>query len=81
MMFEKIDSIIREIENSNEEINILLNMANLTFIEYISIKRGDIPLPENIGEWNIQSIDAEVQNLKESIDALNKIKKEVLTFK
>lgn len=80
-MFERIDSIIREIENSNEEINILLNMANITFIDYISIKRGDIPIPENVGEWNVQSIDAEVQNLKESIDALNKIKKEVLTFK
>ena len=80
-MFEKIDTILREIENSNEEISILLNMANLSFVDYVSIKRGDMPLPENVGEWSIQSIDSEVDNLKESIDALVKIKREVLTFR
>lgn len=80
-MFEKIDSIIREIENSNEEINILLNMANISFIDYVMIKRGQMTPPESVGEWSIQSIDLEVENLKEAIDALGKIKKEVLTFR
>jgi len=80
-MFEKIDTILREIENSNEEISILLNMANISFIDYISMKRGEIAIPESVGEWSIQSIDAEVENLKESIDALVKIKREVLTFR
>jgi len=53
-MFEKIDTILREIENSNEEISILLNMANLSFVDYVSIKRGDMPLPESVGGWSIK---------------------------
>eukprot|EP01022_Parablepharisma_sp_SALTPOND_P020351 TRINITY_DN36890_c0_g1_i1.p1 TRINITY_DN36890_c0_g1~~TRINITY_DN36890_c0_g1_i1.p1 ORF type:complete len:1153 (-),score=60.37 TRINITY_DN36890_c0_g1_i1:1028-4486(-) len=80
-MFEKIDSILREIENSNEEINILLNMANISFVDYVMIKRGQMTPPQSAGVWSIQSIDVEVENLKEAIDALGKIKKEVLTFR
>jgi hypothetical protein len=80
-MFEKIDSLLREIENSNEEINILLNMANISFIDYVMIKRGQMTPPDSAGVWSIQSIDLEVENLKEAIDALGKIKKEVLTFR
>ena len=37
-------------------------------------------MPEELGAWNLQQIDNEVSKLKEAIDSLNKIKKEVLTW-
>lgn len=79
-MFEKIDSLIRKIEAANEEINILLNMAKISFVEYVMIKRGEMMMPDNLGAWIMQSLDNEVANLKEAIDGLTKIRKEVLTW-
>jgi len=79
-MFEKIDAIIKEIEAANEEIQILLSMAKISFIDYVMIKRGSMDMPEHVGAWSFQQIDMEVNRLKEQIDALNKIKKEILVF-
>lgn len=44
------------------------------------IKRGSQDMPEELGAWNLQQIDNEVSRLKEAIDTLNKIKREVLTW-
>lgn len=79
-MFEKIDLILRGIEASREEIEILLKMAKISFVDYIMIKRGSMDMPEHLGVWNLQQIDTEVAKLKEHIEALNKIKKEVLNW-
>lgn len=79
-MFERIDSILREIEEAQAEIKLLLNMAKISFVDFIMIKRGSQDMPEDLGEWNFQQIDNEVRRLKEAIDTLNKIKKEVLTW-
>lgn len=79
-MFEKIDLILRDIETSREEIEILLSMARISFVDYVMIKRGSMDAPESLGAWNMQQIDAEVSKLKAHIDALNKIKKEILVW-
>lgn len=79
-MFDKIDMILREIEEAKEEITIALNMANLSFLDYIEIKRGEKTMPDGLGVWNLNSIDEEVGKLKDAIAKLNKIRKEVLTF-
>lgn len=79
-MFERIDLILREIEEAQAEIKLLLNMAKISFVDFIMIKRGSQDMPEGLGEWNFQQIDNEVKRLKEAIDTLNKIKKEVLTW-
>ena len=79
-MFEKIEMLLRDIEGSVEEINIMLGIAKISFLDYVLIKRGEISPPESLGAWSLQSIDQEVGNLKESIEKLNKIKDEVLSF-
>ena len=79
-MFERIDSILQNIEEAQEEIKLLLGMAKISFVDYIMIKRGSQDMPEELGAWNLQQIDNEVSKLKEAIDSLNKIKKEVLTW-
>ncbi|MCH5323548.1 MAG: DUF2443 family protein [Helicobacter sp.] len=79
-MFERIDTILRNIEESEAEIKLLLNIAKISFIDYIMIKRGSQDMPDHLEAWSLQEIDNEVANLKEQIDALVKIKKEVLTW-
>ena len=79
-MFERIDSILREIEEAQAEIILLLGLAKISFVDYIMIKRGSQDMPESLGAWNLQQIDNEVSRLKEAIDSLNKIKKEVLIW-
>lgn len=79
-MFERIEEVLKAIESTNEEIRILLNMANISFLDYISIKRGEMAVPENIGAWTLASLDQEVEKLNASISKLEKIKKEVLTW-
>ncbi|WP_104722446.1 DUF2443 domain-containing protein [Helicobacter mesocricetorum] len=79
-MFERIDSILREIEEAQAEITLLLGLAKISFVDYVMIKRGSQDMPESLGAWNLQQIDNEVSRLKGAIDSLNKIKKEVLTW-
>ena len=76
-MFEKIDLLIRGIEGSREEIEILLSMAKISFLDYI-IKRGEQLPPDGVGAWTLQQIDMEVAQLREHIEALEKIKNEIL---
>lgn len=79
-MFERIDGILREIEEAQAEIQLLLGLAKISFVDYIMIKRGAQDIPEGLGAWNIQQIDNEVSRLRDAIDTLNKIKKEVLVW-
>ncbi|WP_297812152.1 DUF2443 domain-containing protein [uncultured Helicobacter sp.] len=79
-MFERIEGILREIEEAQAEIQLLLGLAKISFVDYIMIKRGSQDMPDELGAWNLQQIDNEVSRLKEAIDTLNKIKREVLTW-
>ncbi|MGP1579685.1 MAG: DUF2443 domain-containing protein [Wolinella sp.] len=79
-MLEKIEAILQGIEASKEELEILLGLAKISFVDYIMIKRGAQDMPEHLGVWNLQQIDMEVSKLKEHIEALNKIKREVLSW-
>ena len=46
-MFERINQIIKNIENIQDEITIALNMAKISLEDYIMIKRGSLDMPEH----------------------------------
>ncbi|MCI6218059.1 MAG: DUF2443 domain-containing protein [Helicobacter sp.] len=79
-MFERIDSIFRNIEEIRDDINILLAMAKISMLDYIMIKRGSQDMPENLTFTLLEQIDTEVEKLKSEIDSLNKLKREMLIF-
>ncbi|WP_394953822.1 DUF2443 family protein [uncultured Helicobacter sp.] len=79
-MFERIDVIFRNIEDIRDDINILLGMAKISMVDYIMIKRGSQDMPETLNFTLLAQIDAEVEKLKLEIDALNKLKREMLIF-
>ncbi len=79
-MFERINQIIKNIENIQDEITISLNMAKITLEDYIMIKRGSADMPENLNMSLFMSVDEHVMELKKEIDALNKIKRELFVF-
>ena len=79
-MFEKIDAIIKQIESLKDEIQILLNMSHITLIDYIMIKRGSQDMPKDLDMSLFAQINDHIDELKKQIDALNKIKKELLVF-
>ncbi|PAF49478.1 hypothetical protein BKH41_02095 [Helicobacter sp. 12S02232-10] len=79
-MFEKIDEIFRNIESIRDEIQILLNMAKITLVDYIMIKRGSQDMPEGLSIALFSQINEQIDALKKQIDALNKLKRELLVF-
>ncbi len=79
-MFERIDVIFRNIEDIRDDINILLAMAKISMLDYIMIKRGSQDMPETLTFTLLGQIDVEVEKLKKEIDALNKLKREMLVF-
>ncbi|PAF44802.1 DUF2443 family protein [Helicobacter sp. 11S02596-1] len=79
-MFEKIDEIFRNIESIRDEIQILLNMAKITLVDYIMIKRGSQDMPEHVSMAVFSQINEQIDALKKEIDALNKLKRELLVF-
>ena len=79
-MFERIDEIFKKIEDIRDDINILLKMAKISMVDYIRIKRGSKDYPEGLNMALLAQIDMEVDKLKAQIDALNKLKREMLVF-
>lgn len=79
-MFEKMDEIFRNIESIRYEIQILLNMANITLVDYIMIKRGSQDMPEGLSMSVFSQINEQIDMLKKEIDKLNKLKRELLVF-
>ncbi|GHS06123.1 hypothetical protein VN0802_03670 [Helicobacter pylori] len=79
-MFEKIRKILAEIEDSQNEIEMLLKLANLSLGDFIEVKRGSMDMPKGVNEAFFAQLSEEVERLKELINALNKIKKGLLVF-
>ncbi|WP_120803278.1 DUF2443 family protein [Helicobacter pylori] len=79
-MFEKMRKILAEIEDSQNEIEMLLRLANLSLGDFIEIKRGSMDMPKGVNEAFFTQLSEEVERLKELINALNKIKKGLLVF-
>ncbi|GAA7266920.1 DUF2443 domain-containing protein [Helicobacter pylori] len=79
-MFEKIRKILAEIEDSQNEIEMLLKLANLSLGDFIEIKRGSMDMPKGVNEAFFTQLSEEVERLRELVNALNKIKKGLLVF-
>lgn len=79
-MFDKINRAIKDIEEAMEEIEILLSIHKISFLDYVMIKRGSAEYPPHLEMWKLEQIDSEVEKLKEQINHLNKIRKEYLVF-
>lgn len=79
-MFDKINAAIKDIEDIMQEIQILLGMHKISFVEYVMIKRGSMDFPEHLEMWKLEQIDNEVEKLKNKINDLTKIKKEFLVY-
>lgn len=79
-MFERIDEIFKNIEDIRDDITILLNIAKISLVDYIMIKRGSQDMPEHLSFDLLAQIDVEIEKLKSEIDALNKLKRELLVF-
>ncbi|GAB0051703.1 DUF2443 domain-containing protein [Helicobacter pylori] len=79
-MFEKMRKILADIEDSQNEIEMLLKLANLSLGDFIEIKRGSMDMPKGANEAFFTQLSEEVERLRELINALNKIKKGLLVF-
>ena len=79
-MFDKKDTIIRDIEDIQQEIKILLSMHKISLLDYIMIKRCSMDYPPHLEMWMLEQIDIEIEKLKLKIDELNKVKKEFLVW-
>ncbi|GAA7583869.1 DUF2443 domain-containing protein [Helicobacter pylori] len=79
-MFEKMRKILADIEDSQNEIEMLLKLANLSLGDFIEIKRGSMEMPKGVNEAFFTQLSEEVERLRELINALNKIKKGLLVF-
>ncbi len=79
-MFERINQIIRNIENIQQEITIALNMAKISLEDYIMIKRGSLDMPEHLNMSLFVAVDEHVTALKKEIDTLNKLKREWFVY-
>lgn len=79
-MFERINQIIKNIENMQDEITIALNMAKISLEDYVMIKRGSLDMPEHLNMSLFAAVDEHVMSLKKEIDVLNKLKREWFVY-
>ncbi|BEG58025.1 hypothetical protein NHP21005_17130 [Helicobacter sp. NHP21005] len=79
-MFERLELIIKDIENAKEEVELLLRIAHLSLGDFILMKRGSLDIPPTLDMAFYTQISERVEELKEAINALNKYKREMLVF-
>ncbi|WP_120944553.1 MULTISPECIES: DUF2443 family protein [Helicobacter] len=79
-MFERLEQLIKDIENAKEEVELLLKLANVSLSDFILMKRGSLDIPQSLDMAFYTQISEHVEELKECINALNKYKKEMLVF-
>ncbi|BDQ29389.1 DUF2443 family protein [Helicobacter ailurogastricus] len=79
-MFERLELIIKDIENAKEEVELLLRIAHLSLSDFILMKRGSLDIPPTLDMAFYTQISERVEELKEAINALNKYKREMLVF-
>lgn len=75
-LLARIEQIYTEIDVAKEELQIALNLANLTMQEYILIKRGSKDMPEHLSAWAFEEINTSADKLKTALEMLNKLRKE-----
>lgn len=75
-LLARIDQIYTEIEVAREELQIALNLASLSMQDYILIKRGSKDMPEGLSAWVFEEINTSADKLKNTLEKLNKLRKE-----
>lgn len=76
-ILQRIDEILLEIENSKHDLQIALKLANLDMQDYISIKRGSLDMPSDLKLWAFEEINSSAIKLKNHLDTLNRLRKEL----
>lgn len=76
-ILQRIDELLIEVENSKHDLQIALNLANLSMQDYIAIKRGSLDMPSNLSPWAFEELNSAAMKLKIELDKLNKLRKEL----
>lgn len=79
-ILQRVDELLIEIEESKHDLQIALNLANLSMQDYISIKRGSLDMPADLNLWAFEELDAAAMKLKILLDTLNRFRKELFIF-
>jgi len=74
-MQQQIHEAIRKLEESAEEVEILLRMSETTWEHYLNYKEGKDSKPKQLGEWNEESLQGEFQNIIKTIENLEVLKR------
>lgn len=79
-ILQRIDEVLGEMEGAKEELQIALNLASITMEDYILIKRGSLDMPQHLTMWNFEEINISAEKLKEKLDQLNKLRRELFVI-
>lgn len=79
-ILQRIDELLIEIENSKQDLQIALNLANLSMQDYISIKRGSLDMPSYLSPWAFEELNSAAMRLKSHLDTLNRLRKELFVI-
>lgn len=79
-ILQRVDELLMDIESSKHDLQIALNLANLSMQDYISIKRGSLDMPSHLSPWAFEELNSAAMKLKLRLDTLNKLRKELFIF-
>jgi len=79
-MEETIKEAIGSLENSLQELTILLKMSDTNLFSFGSYRQGKTDRPPYLKEWAEESIVVELENIYKTIESLDNAKKEVRSY-
>ncbi|MGP1561905.1 MAG: DUF2443 family protein [Helicobacteraceae bacterium] len=79
-MEDIIEEAIRSLEDSLQELKILLKMSDTNLFSFGSYRQGKTDKPPYLKEWAEESIIGELQNIEKAINSLDEARKEALSY-
>lgn len=76
-MEEQVENSIHTLEDSMQEIKILLRMADTNIYSFTAYKEGKIEKPPYLNQWAEDGIIDEFENMIDAIKKLNHVKNEL----
>ncbi len=79
-MEETIEDSINKIEDSLEEIKILLRMSDTNLFSFTSYRVGKVEKPPYLNSWAEEGVLGEFENMIDAINELSSVKKEIKAY-
>jgi hypothetical protein len=79
-MEESLENSIHNLEDSMQEVKILLRMADTNLYSFTAYRKGEVEKPPYLNQWAEDGILDEFENIISAVETLESVKTDLLSY-